>query len=56
MPIQAIQALLIDDALQELDADFAISFGLWQTAGIILAWTFGLSVFGVWRTLNSEIG
>lgn len=55
LPIQAIQALLIDDALQGLEADFAISFGLWQTAGIILAWTFGLSAFGVWRTLNSEI-
>ncbi len=54
MPIQAIQALLIGDALVETEIG-AISFGVWQTAGIILAWTVSLSAIGIWRTLRSDI-
>ena len=53
-PVQAIQALLIDDALAEAGLD-GISFGVWPTAGIILTWTVGLSAIGIWRTLTSDI-
>ncbi len=54
MPIQAIQALLIDDALDNTEIG-AISYGVWATASIILAWTVGLSIIGMWRTLTSDI-
>lgn len=54
LPVQAIQALLIDDAFEGAGLG-AISFGVWPTAGIILTWTVGLTALGVWRTLTSEI-
>lgn len=57
-PVQAIQALLIDDAFDEGLAEAGlggIAFGVWTTAGIIAAWTIGLSAIGMWRTLNSDI-
>ncbi len=57
MPVQAIQALLIDDALNDLvdEPGFAISYGVWPTVGIIAVWTIGLSAIGIWRTLSSDI-
>ncbi|MGB3736902.1 MAG: hypothetical protein WA964_18225 [Ilumatobacter sp.] len=55
MPIQATQALLIDDALRGAGFDEAISFGVWPTVGIIMAWTVSLSALGMWRTLSSDV-
>ncbi len=51
LPVQAAQALLIGDSFGD---DFAISFGLWPTVGIIAAWTVGLSGIGIWRTLAAD--
>lgn len=54
LPIQAIQALLLDDALEGTGIG-AISFGAWPTAAIILAWTVLLTTAGVVRSLTADI-
>lgn len=54
LPVQAIYALLIDDALDNTEIG-SISYGVWPTAGIMCTWMVGLSAIGMWRTLKSEI-